>query len=444
MTKSYVTELPLSEPEQHPVASPESQSSSSLAAELLVRCLCGRRPETGDRRPETRNYGPRTGDRGAESVDWRGVVDAAIDRNLAPLLFNRLKQDGAEALVPAEQWERLQRAFLVSVGKSTRLQRGLGNVLQSLRDHGLPAIVLKGAYLGEAVYGDVALRPMGDVDLLIRETDLATAQAVLLEMGGVHQQFEDITASLGRRRHLPHTKIGGLVVELHWNIVSPAGPIRVDVTGLWNRACPASIAGVEALSLSPEDLLLHLCLHVCYEDSLSDLRGLVDITETTRRFTGQLDWEQLAACAREWGASRYVGLALHLARAILGADIPDKALELLVPGGIDPDMLQAARQSLLDQTGYGRWLTFFDAARAATFAEKARLSWRRVFLSRNEMAATYPKSRVGFFLPWYYGRRVVDLVDRYLTHTLRRRQLMRRDRGSDAHATLVRWLSGES
>ncbi len=451
MTKSYVTELPLSEPEQYPVASPEPQSSSSLAAELLARWLCRRGPETGDRRaktknqePETRNYGPRTGDRGPESVDWREVVDAAIDRNLAPLLLHRLKQSDAEADVPPEEWERLQRAFLVSVGRSARLQRGLGKVLESLRDHGLPAIVLKGAYLAEAVYSNAALRPMGDVDLLIRETGLAKAQAVLLEMGGVHRQYDEAEADRSRRRHLPQTTLGRLVVELHWNIVSPAGLVRVDVAGLWNRACPCRIAGVDTLCLSPEDMLLHLCLHACYEDHLSDLRSLADIAATARRFGRELDWEQLSARGHEWGGSRYVGLALHMARALLGAEVPDKALELLVPGGISPDMLAAAKQSLLDQTGYGRWQTFFDAARASTFTEKAKLSWRRVFLSRSEMAATYPKSRVGFFLPWYYGRRVVDLVGRYLSHSLRRRRLLRRGRGSDPHAALVRWLSGEN
>jgi len=423
MTKSFVTELPLSEPDECAVAIPESPGFSSFAVDFLVQCLSvGREPSAVGREP---------------SVDWRRVVDAAIDRDLAPLLLRRLKEMDAGVGLPPEEWERLQRAMLVSVGRSARVQRGLAKVLESLGDRGLPAIVLKGAYLAEAVYGEVAFRPMGDVDLLVREDDLARAQAALREIGGTHRQYDQSEADIGRRRHLPHTTLGRLVVELHWNIVSPAGPVTVDVAGLWDRACPCHVAGVQTLCLAPEDLLLHLCLHVCYEDYLASLRGLVDITETARRFRGELDWVQLAARAGEWGGSRYVALALHLARAMLGADVPDQALALLVPGGISPALLEAARQSLLDQSGYGRWLSFFGRARATTLADKARLSWRRVFLSPGEMAATYPKSRVGLLLPWYYGRRIVDLVGRYLSHSLRRRRLLRQGRD---HAALVKWL----
>jgi hypothetical protein len=425
MTKSYVTELPLAEPVGDAAPGTPAANSPTPVPELLVDLLSG-------------TYEPRL-----SPSQWHHVVAAAIDRNLAPLLFSRLKQNDALAGVPSDEKERLQRAFLVSVGKSARLQRGLAHLLRSLNNHGLPAIVLKGAYLAEAVYGDVALRPMGDVDLLVREPDLERAQAVLLEMGGVHRQYDDSEADPGWRRHLPHTTIGRLVVELHWNIMSPAGPVRVDVAGLWERACPASIAGVETLGLAPEDLMLHLCLHTCYEDRLADLRGLVDVTETARRFGGQFDWDRFAARAREWGAPRYAALTLHLARAMLGADVPDGSLELLVPAGIDPAVVAAAKQSLLDQTGFGRWLTYFDAARAKTFAEKARLSWRRVFLSHSEMAATYPSYRSAVSLPWYYGRRVVDLGWRYVSHSRRRRRLLRQD-GHAPHAALVRWLSGES
>jgi len=423
MTKSYVAKLPLSEPDECAVAIPESPGFSSFAVDFLVQCLSvGREPSAVGREP---------------TIDWTRVVDVAIERNLAPLLLSRLRQADAEARVPAEEWARLQRAFLVSVGRSERVRRGLGRLLAALGEQGMSVVVLKGAYLAEAVYGDIALRPMGDVDLLVREAELEPAQVVLDELGGVHREYDGSESGFVRGRHLPHTTVGRLVVELHWNIVSPAGPVQVDVAGLWRRARPCRVAGVQTLCLAPEDLLLHLCLHTCYEDHLASLRGLVDITETARRFRGELDWEQLAARAGQWGGSRYVGLALHLARAMLGADVPEPALALLVPGGISPDMLEAARQSLLDQSGYGRWLSFFGMARANTLAEKAGLAWRRVFLSRSEMAATYPKSRVGFFLAWYYGRRVVDLVGRYLSHSLRRRRLLRQGRD---HAALVRWL----
>jgi hypothetical protein len=313
-------------------------------------------------------------------------------------------------------------------------------VLRCLRSSGIKVIVLKGAYLAEAVYGDVALRPMGDVDLMVPRAELPRAQAILLDMGGVHQQFEDIESCCRTKPHLPQFFIRDLAIEIHWTIASPTGPVRIDTAGLWNRARPAKIAGVEVLALSPEDLLLHLCLHFCYQHHLAGLTSFCDIAETIHRFRSEMDWAQVVHSAREWRASRYVGLTLHLARGMLGTGVPDDVLERLVPGGIARRVLEMARESVLAQTGYRQWAPFFDLVGAKSLGDKAKLSWERVFLSRGEMAAVYPASRDSKHLYFYYVLRLGHVIRTYGAHTLRRARLMMQSRGRDRKASLVNWL----
>ena len=48
---------------------------------------------------------------------------------------------------------------------------------------GVPFLVLKGAALAHLVYGDPRLRPMRDVDLLIRKADAGRALDVLTRCG---------------------------------------------------------------------------------------------------------------------------------------------------------------------------------------------------------------------------------------------------------------------
>lgn len=79
------------------------------------------------------------------------------------------------------------------------------------------------------------------------------------------------------------------------------------------------------------------------------------------------------------------------------------------------------------------------AAQAPTLADKAKLFWRRVFLSRGEMFATYPASRNSRYLWFYYARRVGHAIRSYTTHTVRRARLMK-SRGGDPNAALVNWL----
>ena len=396
----------------------------------LLRCLSDR--------------GPGTGDRGPATTDWKEVVAAAARHRLTPLLFRRLKKRGAQACVPADAWERLRLAYLDSAGRNTRLYRELRTVLGGLRSAGIPVIALKGAYLAEAVYGDVGLRPMSDVDLMVPRAELPRAQAILLDMGGVQEQSEDVELVCRRRQHLLPIVIRNLVVELHWTITFPTGPVRVDAARLWDRARPATIAGVEVQVLSPEDLLLHLCLHTSYCAFLGvGLLPFFDIAATIQHFRNEMDWRQVAERAREWGASRYVGLTFQLVRSMLGTEVPDDVVERLVPGGLDQRILETARECLLAHSGYGRWMPprpFFSEWRAESFADKVKLPWKRIFLSRDEMAVLYPASRSSRHLYRYYALRLRDVIRIFVSYTLGQSRRMMRSHGRARQVTLIDWL----
>jgi len=379
-------------------------------------------------------------------------VGVAVAVGVAPLLFKRLKTSGTLTRVPVEFRERLRLAFFGTAARNRRFYQELGLVLQRLRSAGIPAVVLKGAYLAEAAYGDAGLRPMSDVDIMVPRADLSRAHAVLLEMGGVPAEQsnqaaagpgardDDIDPLCRKKHHLPQLVVQGLPVEIHWNIVSPTGPVSVDAAGLWSRARPARVAGVDALALSPEDQLLHLCLHFGYEHRLEGLRAFCDIAETIHRFRGEADWAQFAERAREWGASRYVGLTLLLAQSLLRAEAPENVLERLVPGGIDHRLVETARQSLLAQARYRTWLPFSKLLGVRPLGGKLALVMGRVFLSRDDMAAKYPASRSSGHLWWYRVLRLRDFMRVLGDYVLRRSRLAALSRGRARDVALVNWL----
>jgi hypothetical protein len=467
-----------------PSPSPSTSTSTFVptsAADVLLRFLSeSRHPSAVSRQPTPVTRHP--------SPVWPDIVALASSHGLAPLLFKRLKESDARADVPAEVWERLRLAYFASAGRNIRLYRELGPVLRCLRSHDIPVIVLKGAFLAEAVYGDVALRPMCDVDLMVPRADLPRAHAVLLDNGCVHHQqpptdrnrnlpprhkdTKPVTSSerreaRGERRVARSGSIpvsgqsedgesrfrrgsglrlpSGVGFELHWTIVAPKGRFRLVSSGLWDRAQPATIAGVEVLALSPQDLLLHVCLHASVSHGLGmGLRPFCDIAETIRRYRNEMDWAQVVARSREWDAARYTGLTLHLARSMLGAAVPEDVLEQLVPGGIDQRVLDTARETVLKQTGYGQWGPFFDLLGVESIGDKAKVFRERVFLSRGEMAAIYPASRDAKHLWFYYALRLRDVARTLTTHTLKRARLKTQGRGQDRKTSLVNWLrSGE-
>jgi hypothetical protein len=381
-------------------------------------------------------------DRGPATADWSAVVGRAVDFGLAPLLYKRLKEGGARARVPADSWKLLRLHYFVNAERMTRLYRDFQPVLQCLRTEGIPVIVLKGAYLAEAVYIDAALRQMNDVDVMVPRADLPRAMAALLAMGCTQMEPVDIETYRDDYR-LPEFYLHDLPIELHWTIALPTGPVRIDVEGLWSRARPATIAGVEVLALSPEDMLLHLCLHTRYLHQHFAPKPFCDIAETVHHFRDELDWPQIAVRAHEWEAARHVGLALHLARAMLRVEVPDGVLEQLVPGGIDPRILETAKEFTLAQKECRQVVPLFDQLGADSFGDKVRLVWERVFLSRTEMAEIYPESSNSQHLHLYHALRLRDVIRTYWSHTFRRGQVTVQSRGRDPNAALVNWLSGK-
>ena len=50
-------------------------------------------------------------------------------------------------------------------------------------------------------------------------------------------------------------------VELHWDIMPEDFPFHSDLKGIWKRCGSLSFGGANVTTLSPEDLLLFLCVH---------------------------------------------------------------------------------------------------------------------------------------------------------------------------------------
>ena len=220
--------------------------------------------------------------------------------------------------------------------RNTLLYQELGLVLQALQHENIPVIVLKGAHLAALVYRHIALRPMSDLDLLVHPSDLERAAAKLRDLNYSGPPGGDVPTLWKGECHLPRLhKAPGTALELHWTPLSPARLPAIANDGWWQRSRPATIAGAPTRVLSPEDLLLHVCLHnachpVCGPFGLG-LRPLCDIAAIIRRYRETLSWPEVQARAVEWRTERFVYLALWLARELLGVAVPQSIMEGLCP-----------------------------------------------------------------------------------------------------------------
>jgi hypothetical protein len=193
-------------------------------------------------------------------TDWDELLRKSAAHGISGLIFQRISLPAVRKMIPPWVIEGLSQQYSKTALKNLHIYHNLCKILTALQEVGIQVIVLKGAYLAQIIYANLGLRSMKDIDLLVNKSDLGKAEQKLLDLG--------YTLSGDRAwRESEHFEFcfklpdKGMSVELHWDIEPPTAPFRIDTDGLRDRAKPARIAGVSTLVPSPEDMLIHLCLH---------------------------------------------------------------------------------------------------------------------------------------------------------------------------------------
>jgi hypothetical protein len=198
----------------------------------------------------------------------------------------------------------------------------LSTTLSRFAEVSVPVIVLDGAALAALVYPSPSLRPLGHVALLVRGRDADRADELMQRMRAA-------------QRTIPFLGPDGYSrLTIRDDIDGPSGTSdqrtragRIPLEDLWNRARIARIESVQALVLSPQDLVMRLALHVSNRDPfVGQMLTVCDLAETCRRYADAIDWARLASHAGAYQLSQELTQSLHLAHDLLGAAVPSELL----------------------------------------------------------------------------------------------------------------------
>lgn len=288
-------------------------------------------------------------------VNWDQLLYKARWHNLTPLVFHHLRSLENRDHIPPEVMGQFKAAYLGNVVVNLHLQAELGRAQEALGAEGVPVILLKGAALARIVYGDIGLRPMSDLDLLVPESQVYVAQKAVRDLGynevGTPEEQDDTER---HHRHLPGLVREGtpVLVEVHRHIVRRDAGLYFDIAGFWSRAQEISVGRKQALVLAPEDLLIHLALNFFLDRrfrSNAALRQLCDVAESLRFYTNSISWRLFVDNVRVYRLIGPVGCVLYLAQELLNAPVPSYVAQQLWPQGFEALQLERfLRRRVLD------------------------------------------------------------------------------------------------
>jgi hypothetical protein len=257
-------------------------------------------------------------------LDWPYLVRAAVRGGVAPLVYDRLKALCPEA-VPPEALATLQERARAASARNLTLAAELLRLLKMFQDQGIATVSYKGPVLAASVYGNLALREFGDLDILVPQRDVFRARDLLISLG--YQMERPLPASQEAVfLHVESELIAfqeerNVLVELHWAFTAKHYSLPIDPAPLWDRLQSVPLLGTMVRTFSPEDLLLHLCVSGAGH-YWRKLKWVCDIAELVCHHPA-IDWELVLRRANASGNRRMLLLGLLLAHDLLGASLPD-------------------------------------------------------------------------------------------------------------------------
>lgn len=276
-----------------------------------------------------RASGPSREDIAKSSQQWRAFVQDVESACLAGILLECPKR---QALLPANIVEHLKRQAARSAFQNVHAQRQLGPVVAALNRAGIPVMLLKGVALLQTIYARPELRPMSDVDLLVRPQHARQAMEALLTVGCKRG------AALLREDFFPryHYEVEMFIpgpppvrVDLHARPFRPMRLSRIIPDGaLWENAVAVDFQNTTGFLPRPEFFLIHLAAHAAFH-GCSRLLWLYDLQRFVKKFQTTLDWDLVVARCEQWSVTLAVRDALCTMEALIGPSVPSEVIRRL-------------------------------------------------------------------------------------------------------------------
>jgi hypothetical protein len=284
------------------------------------------------------------------TTEWQLLPEMAQIEGVGPLLYWHFsnKSDWPPG-IPTEVAAALMGQYYVTLERNTLLFQELDNVLTAFEQANIPVILLKGAALAQTVYAELAqqrglsatsesvsklrrmdrnpilpnkgfdmalraystdlealaLRPMGDLDLLVRRDDLDRASALAESLAFQHDT-QELRSGLNRvvGHHVNLKKGENILLELHWSLIGgDYDRNSPPIEWAWQQTKQFQINELVVQSLNHPAHLLYLSAHLALQHGFAEARLIwfYDVYTILQSQEHEFDWSRLLAQGRELG-----------------------------------------------------------------------------------------------------------------------------------------------
>ena len=350
--------------------------------------------------------------------NWEAVLNLANHHGLMPLTHLRLKELGWEHL-PKEIREVFESTQRKNATHALSLTSELLRLLRLLQEHKIFVLPYKGPALAVQLYGDVAMRQYGDIDVVIAKEDWSTVDSLLCQNEWQPEyKLPAAQEHLYLKTYKDHSYFSarqGHLLEIHWGFADPHLSFPLTLQSLKSRLPTIQLSGFEVVVPSPEDLLMILCFHGA-KHKWERLGWVADITQLLV-LSQAMDWELLNSRAREMRCERVLSLSLDLAHRLFNAPLPESVLQKIRQDSSATALVEEIETRIFaekkDEATMNE-LILFHLKMRESWLDRIHYGFRLIFRTTPEDWAMLPVVLPSNLSLLYYAARVFRLFRKYL------------------------------
>lgn len=260
-----------------------------------------------------------------EDIKWHDLVEEAREHHISPLIYSVFNKDDLIKKmdnITLYKWKK--EVFYSGVSQNRHISRTV-DLLKEFYKNNIPVIALKGLIVRK-YYPKPQLRTMSDADLLVHREDLDKVINMMINLEYIQSKHEDDHGA-----HIVFNKQGCEAVEVHWTLAN-----KVFFKGnsyeeeLWNNVMEVEIYGTKCLSLSLEDLAIHLIIHMAVHLAHKGfgLRQPLDFVLLVNNEIDNIDWYSFIKKSQKIGIYKFTIVIVTLCNKYFNMKIPKEIEEL--------------------------------------------------------------------------------------------------------------------
>ena len=256
----------------------------------------------------------------AGALDWDALLELADQHAVQGILAKRFEELAFEG-VPLTAREKLHARIRAQHLFTLSLTAELFRVLDDFAAVGLEVLVIKGPVTSVVAYGDPSMRGFGDIDLLLRQRDIARASQCMRAQG-FEPRVPDHAIQAGKipGEYVFHRSGTNGMVEIHTEQTFRYYPKGMPIEEMFQHKRMVSLEGRNVPALDIRHEVVFHCVHGA-KDFWERLMWISDVASLAKSHP-DLDWLGIQQFAAQCGSERMLYVGVLLAHRVLGAPLP--------------------------------------------------------------------------------------------------------------------------